>query len=48
MAVCLQEEVQTNAAPPLPPEQEDRAGPVQAVSAPTSHKLEVGLQSRAV
>lgn len=46
MAVCLQEEDQTKAAPPFPPELEDRAGPVQAASAPTSPKLELGCNLR--
>lgn len=45
---CLPSGRSPNQSRPSPPEQEDRAGPVQAASAPTSHKLEVGLQPQAM
>lgn len=45
MAVCLQGGVPTKAAPPLQ-SGKTGAGPVPA--APTSHKLDVGLQPQVV
>lgn len=42
MAICLQGGVPTKAAPPIQRGKTGGGGPVQA--APTSHKLDVGLQ----